>query len=208
MVGTMIPMVYGKNIASRKPPSLLAIYTVASAAGGCSAGAVLGCMSRYLSPYVGSSLLASGVIAGSVAIVGSLREAGLVSILFPESHWQVPREWAATQPHAAATSLYGFFLGVGLLTRMSNCLYPVLVWILLQRRTACGILVMSLFGVCRAVPLWVIYLTSESRDTEYSRLTIYSLGQWQPAVRLISAFALISVGSFLVASWCHIGYGR
>lgn len=201
MVGTIIPMVYGKYTPSRKLPGLLIVHTLASAAGGLSAGFALGYISRYLAPRWDSSLLFFGAIVGSVAIASSLKEAALVNVRLPESRWQVPREWAATKSDAAAACLYGFFLGVGLLTRMSNCFYPVLVWSVLQGRPERCILVMFIFGICRTIPMWVIYLTSESHDTEYSRLSIYSLGQWQPAARLFSAFGLVFVGSLFAMAW-------
>lgn len=201
MVGTMIPMVYGEHARIGILPRLLVVHTLASTAGGLSTGLCLGYVSTLVAPRAHFPLFFFGLIVGSIAIIGALKEAALMDFHLPESRWQVPHEWAANKSHMAAAALYGFCLGVGLLTRMSSCLFPVLVWIVLQGHPATSIIIMVIFGVCRTVPMWMIYLTSPSQDTEYSRLCTHSLGQWQPAARLLSAFSLTFAGSLFLAAW-------
>ncbi len=208
MVGTMIPIVYREHTMVRSVPKELVIHTLASAAGGTGVGLCLACLSTLLSHGIGSSSPLVGLLVGFVAILASLKEADLIVTRFPESRWQVPRDWSVTKSPARAAGLYGFFLGAGMLTRMSPCLYPVLVWAVFQARPVVSVATMLIFGLSRTFPMWLIYFGSETRDTEYPLLCISSLSNWQPAVRLVNAFILVHVGTLFAVAWLpfRIGY--
>jgi cytochrome c biogenesis protein CcdA len=194
MVTTLLPMVHGSRKEIRHFPGLLLVHSLASTAGGLLIGLCIGYVSS-LAAGAGFSSVFIGLTVGCVALLVALKEAGLVNIRLPESQWQVPRDWSVKKCHMLAAAFYGFFLGIGLLTRMSSCLYPVLVWSALQGRPQMPTIVMLLFGFCRTIPMWVLYFTSENRDPA---LCAVSLSHWQPAVRLLNACALVFLGSFFV----------
>ena len=196
MVATILPMVYGSSGKTRNFPGLLVVHSLASTAGGLVLGLCVGYLSSLVVPRGGFSFPFIGFCVGSVAIAVSLKEAGLLNIRLPESRWRVPREWSKTKSPVEAVALYGFFLGFGLLTRMSCCLYPVLVWSAIQGAVETPIIVMLVFGFCRTIPIWLVYLSSENHDSEHSGVCAYSLSLWQPAAALFSAFGLVLVGSF------------
>jgi cytochrome c biogenesis protein CcdA len=203
----MIPMVYGKDTTNDNRPRILVIHTLSSVVGGASVGFCMGCLSTFVLRRTVLSIPFLAALVGIAALMCALREAGLVRLPLLESRWMVPRQWAVNKSNVGAASSYGFLLGMGLFTRLNACLYPVILWVVLQGRPTICVLVMAIFGLFRTLPIWIIYLTSQSRDGEYPRRCIYSLGQWQAAVRLFSAFGLAMIGNFFTLGWVPFRIG-
>ncbi|HEY2913377.1 MAG TPA: sulfite exporter TauE/SafE family protein [Candidatus Angelobacter sp.] len=195
MVGTILPIVYGKR--DRKPLELV-VYSVGSILGGICCGIVLGMLSPLAGRHAEGGRWLVGGLTGLVAITYALKEAGLVNVPSPQRTWQVQRGWMRLKPIALPAGMFGFCLGLGLLTRINSCLYPVVVWIVLTGSVVQGALVMGAFGLIRTLPLWIMYGRSlEGREhwKEYTE----TLGAWQPVARLVSACILIVIGALFLA---------
>lgn len=193
MVGTIIPMVHGKRRRQRIP-HLLVMHSIGGLVGGSSIGLLIGAVSSLLWRSANRPWLLVDSVVGLIAIGYSLAELELLRLPVPQSYWTVPRQWVLTKSEVAAVGLYGFCLGLGVLTRINTCLCAVIVWALLIGRFWECIFAMSIFGVCRTVPIWVMYFASTTDEADESLLYTYVVGHWQPAVRMISACALASIG--------------
>ena len=193
MVGTIIPMVHGKR-RTQRIPRLLLVHSLGSLVGGLSIGLLIGAVSSLFWRSANRPWLLVDSVVGFIAIGYSLTELGLLRLPAPQSYWTVPRQWAATKSEGTAVGLYGFSLGLGLLTPINACLYAVIIWALLVGQFWECVFAMSVFAVCRTVPIWAMYLASTTDEADESILYTYVVGQWQPAVRAISAFALAWIG--------------
>ena len=154
MVGTILPIVYGKR--DRKPLELV-VYSVSSLLGGICCGTALSMLSALAARHGAAGRWLAGGLTGLVAITYALKEAGLVNVPSPQRTWQVQRGWMRLKPAALPAGMFGFCLGLGLLTRINSCLYPVVVWIVLTGSAVQGALVMGMFGLVRTLPLWIMY---------------------------------------------------
>jgi cytochrome c biogenesis protein CcdA len=195
MVGTILPIVYGKR--ERKPLELV-VYSVSSLLGGICCGIALSMLFALAGRHAaGGRSLVCG-LTGLVAITYALKEAGLVNVPSPQRTWQVQRGWMRLKPVVLPAGLFGFCLGLGLLTRINSCLYPVVVWVVLTGSVVQGALVMGAFGLIRTLPLWIMYGRSREGREHWKEYT-ENLGGWQPVARLVSACILIVIGAlFLV----------
>ena len=130
MVGTIIPMVHGKR-RTQRIPRLLLVHSLGSLVGGLSIGLLIGAVSSLFWRSANRPWLLVDSVVGFIAIGYSLTELGLLRLPAPQSYWTVPRQWAATKSEGTAVGLYGFSLGLGLLTPINTCLYAVIIWALL-----------------------------------------------------------------------------
>ena len=80
----------------------------------------------------------------------------LIGARAPTNHWQVPRRWARW-PWPSFHVAFGFILGMGWLTVVPFASYYLLVAVLVAlASTTTSVLIMTLFGLARAVPLLLI----------------------------------------------------
>jgi cytochrome c biogenesis protein CcdA len=198
MVATIIPMVHG-NRKTHKIPILLLLHSLGSLAGGAVVGGSLTFITSSLwRPSGRLSWLAVNSIVGVTAVACSLRELELIRFTLPQSQWIVPRRWAGAKSEVAAVSLYGFSLGTGVFTRIHGCLYAVIIWMLLAGSVWRGLLVMAIFGVCRTLPLWLMYSTATTDESDDLLLYTYVVSHWQSAAWMLSALSLAIVGGIFV----------
>jgi hypothetical protein len=149
MVGTIVPIVCGKsnNICASLLPFELIAHCVGGIVGGVVSGLVIGGVSSLLFHRLAGRWRLGILIAGVTSIAYSLREAGLIDIPVPQSRWQVPRKWLRLTPAIVPITLWGFCLGLGVLTRFHCSLYAVLVWICFHCSGADGAVEMGAFGL-------------------------------------------------------------
>jgi cytochrome c biogenesis protein CcdA len=197
MVGTIIPIVNGKRKMNR-PPLELAAHSLGGLLGGLCCGVALGGFPGLVLRYPNSGSRVAASLCGLVATAYALKEVGIVNVFAPQRTWQVRRGWLSVRPPVVPSGLYGLCLGFGLLTRINSCLYPVLVWIVLNHSVAEGALVMGAFGVCRTVPLWIIYMAARDSDEWYQ--CAVEAGRFYPATRLANASILIMLGGLSAAT--------
>lgn len=198
MVGTIIPMVHGKR-HNHGIPLLLVLHSLCGLAGGAFIGALAAFASSLVwRPASDRGLLVVNSIVGFIAVICSLKELELIRLPMPQPGWIVPRHWAGTKSEARAVSLYGFCLGVGVLTRINTCLYPVIAWAVLVGKPWQGLVVMSIFGICRTVPLWLMYSAATNAETDESLLYTYLVSHWRPAAWMLSSLTLASVGGIFL----------
>jgi hypothetical protein len=196
MAGTMIPVVYGKEAGGKMPVVLLA-HTGGSLIGGLIGGIVLGVLGNLLQRLVDGRIEAMNVLVGMMAFLLALRAARLTRLHLPESTWQVPRFWLVKMSEPVAAVFFGLCLGAGFLTRITNALYLVMVWVVLAGGIRWGITVMIVYAFSRNVPLWAMYLaTKGDRDKQGRYNFITQL--WWPASFITSAVALAITGVFLI----------
>ncbi len=201
MVGTIIPMVNGERDPKTRARVLL-IYSISSIVGGVCIGVLLGCipLGKWL-PNSASWL--PGCLLAAVAIAFSLEESGFILLPRLRSRWKVPRSWLTQMSEGRAITAYGFCLGTGVLTPMSACLYPVLLWAVIGGNCTQGAIVMGSFGLFRTIPLWVVYWGSVRRCRTDVGMWMSVMGQWQPAVALGNAVALVCIGVAFVHLACN-----
>ena len=198
MVATIIPMVHGKR-ETCKAPLLLILHSVGGLLGGALVGGLSASITRMLwQPSGRLPWLVVNSIVGIAAIACSIRELELVHFPLPQSNWFVPRRWATKCSEAAAVFVYGFSLGAGVLTPIQGCLYAVILWILLAGSVWQGILAMAVFGICRTLPIWLMYSTATAAERDESMLYTYVVSHWQPAAWMCSALSLASVGGLFI----------
>lgn len=94
---------------------LLTLFVLGLIAGGLLSGVVLGALSGLSAPLPASWRYAAIV---AVALLGVLREAGVVTIPLPQNAWQVPQNVLRHSPRRGALR-FGFELGTGVRTYVS-----------------------------------------------------------------------------------------
>jgi hypothetical protein len=147
MVETITPAVCGTRKRQLAALALFAVGAVVAAAG---LGALLG---------LAGSAVGSGpalVAALALAVLGALREAGVVRFAIPQSKRQVPERWRFELPLPAWSLGYGAGLGVGVLTYQPVATFWVACAAALALgRPVAGALAFALYGVGRTAVLLV-----------------------------------------------------
>jgi cytochrome c biogenesis protein CcdA len=145
MVETVTPAVCGTRKRQLVALALFAASAIGSAA---ALGAVLGLTGRAIG--TGPAL----IVALVVAVLGMLREAGVVRFPIPQSRRQVPERWRSELPLPVWSAGYGAGLGLGFLTYQ-----PVITFwaactaTLALGRPVAGAIAFAFYGVGRAVVL-------------------------------------------------------
>ncbi len=123
----------------------VAIYSVASVAGGLSTGLLLGAIGRSL-PLGHRPLWAAAACAVAVLLDVSGR--------VPTIHRQVDEDWLSRYRRWVYAIGFGWQLGTGVTTVItSGAIYAWLGLVVLQRSLSAALLVGAVFGLVRALPL-------------------------------------------------------
>ena len=143
MVETVTPAVCGGRHRRR---IALALFTVGAIAAAAALGAVLGALGALLDR---DTALA---VAGALALVAALREAGWLPLPLPGVARQVPERWRREWPLPAWSLAYGAGLGLGFLTHQVVATF----WVAAAGALAIGdplvsALVLAPFGLGRAL---------------------------------------------------------
>jgi len=127
-------------------------------------------------------------------MVFALHEARLWRLPLPQFHRQVPRTWQRFRA-SGVVCLYGAALGAGVGTRIPSAIYYVVIgWIMLFGRLDYGILVMTVFGVARALPVVALSSFWEGVGAGDTVIRLYNMEQ---ALRAFCAAIMFAVGVLL-----------
>src|SRR4051794_22919447 len=138
MVETIAPAVCGTR---RRTVLALVLFAAGAIAVAAAVGLVLGSL--------GSSALIPLAIA--LAVLGVLREAGLVRLPLPQWRRQVPERWHLELPLPVWALGYGGGLGAGVLTYQPVATFLVLAVAAAASGTTAAVLALSAFGAGRAL---------------------------------------------------------
>jgi cytochrome c biogenesis protein CcdA len=127
----------------------------------------------------------------------ALDAAKLLRAYRPQSTWQVPVRWTGWPSRNLAALAYGSLLGVGFVTRIPSALYPVLVWIEMTATPVSCAFTLAIFGAFSVLPLWVIEFGCENGSQRDQIVAMF--GDWEPAMSMASAFALVFSGAVLLS---------
>jgi hypothetical protein len=145
MVETITPAVCGSR---KRQLVALALFAVGAIAAAAALGAVLG----LAGAAIGAGLALA--VAVVLAVLGALREAGVIHVPIPQSRRQVPERWRSELPLPVWSAGYGAGLGLGLLTYQPVATFWVACAAALALgRPVAGAVAFALYGVGRAVVL-------------------------------------------------------
>jgi cytochrome c biogenesis protein CcdA len=208
MVGTII---YVVNVDRDQGKSAdvfwlhLGGYLVGAAVTGGLLGAVGGLL-MLLTPVrlSGVHLL---VVIGAVAVLYSLREAGLFRIPAPNTFRQVPAKWRLQLSARWLALAYGLELGAGLTTHAAvTTFYVAVCWVLLVGDPVVGAVGMTAYGLGRGLP---IFLIGRARTTNDDRSRLFDvLVNWKPVVHFVNGLALGFIGACVLVAGLFGGGGR
>jgi Cytochrome C biogenesis protein transmembrane region len=198
MAGTIIPMVH-RDRQSGKGPTALWLHTLGNLIGAGAMGGLLGLVGTLL-PWQSMPMsrgFAVAFITGTVSLIYSTRELGLLRIPAAQCRRQVPQRWRVLMPHEVSSTLYGMGLGFGLGTRIAvSTFYPAALWAILIADPFVGAIGMAAFGLGRALPLHAIVGISKTSEDRV-RLT-EALHHYKPLMHFVNGLALSSAGSCLI----------
>jgi hypothetical protein len=187
MVETITPAVCGTRKRQLLALSLFAVGAVAAAAG---LGALLGLAGSAIGR--GPAL----AVALALAVLGALREAGVVRFAIPQSKRQVPERWRFELPLPVWSLGYGAGLGVGVLTYQPVATFWVACAAALALgRPVAGALAFALYGVGRTAGL----LLSARRGVDATAV-VEGLAGRRPTLLRANAVALAVCACLLAAA--------
>ena len=95
--------------------------------------------------------------------------------------------------------LYGLFLGLAFLTHVwVGTLFPVMGYALLRQELALSMMLLALFGLGRALPLWIPLVESKRRGWACSEDALDHVHARKSQVHPLNGIALAVVGSLLL----------
>jgi hypothetical protein len=195
MVGTILPVVYGRQRIKRIP-WLLVFYSAASVLGAGLLGSGLGFLGILMWR---SSLTSFGEVLpllGFGTLVFGAAQLKIIPLKFPQRKKQVPHGWRCHRPTRMVIS-YGAVLGLGFATRIPVItIYAVGLFCFMRRDLLMAALVFALFGVGRSLPLWFLHKTLRACGF---RSLCRQLALWQEAIGTINGFALALCGFLTIA---------
>ncbi len=145
MVETITPAGCGTR---KRQLVALALFALGAVAASAALGAVLGLAGAAVG--TGPAL----VLALVLAVLGTLREAGVLRVPLPQSRRQVPERWRAELPLPVWSVGYGAGLGLGVFTYQPVATFWVACAAALALgRPVAGAVAFALYGVGRAVVL-------------------------------------------------------
>lgn len=135
----------GERARGHDHTQTIAIYSVASLAGGLTTGLLLGALGRLL-PLGHRPLWAAAACVAAVLLDLSGR--------LPTIHRQVDEDWLSRYRRWVYATGFGWQLGTGVTTVVtSGAVYAWLGLVVLQRSLGAALLVGAVFGLVRALPL-------------------------------------------------------
>lgn len=161
-------------------------------AGGISSATVLGVIGLAVS---GTPYLWTCAVIGAVATLASLRAVGCLPWLDQlQVCRQVPSSWRLTMNPGRRAWLYGFQLGLGVVTYLWAKSVYVLIAIAMFDITT-GLVAFAVFGLTRTASVAVIDVTA--RRTRFQQLPDVLPGAGQ-GVRLLESYALAAIAGYLL----------
>jgi cytochrome c biogenesis protein CcdA len=157
LVGALTPL--GK-VAHDYWLRAVAAYTVAGSVSASLVGALLG--------SIGHGFRAAGLYWCAVALALALatRELGWLRFQLPQRERQTEKVWAHEFGFVTAAAMWGFHIGLGFATYVRHWGFWVLTLVAFAvGEPAYGAALMLLYWLGRAMPVWVMPLIWQTRDT-------------------------------------------
>jgi hypothetical protein len=200
MVGTILSMVHRER-QQRKTTRILWLHSVGYLVGSALMGGMLAVLGKFalggVPPTVRGFL--AFVLPGSIGLLYSAREMGLIKLPTPQCKWQVPHQWCYLLPEKLTSFLYGIGLGFALLTRIPvSSFYAAALWVVLVGEPLLGMICMALFGIGRALSL---ILLAPQRGADPMPLYVNGMVlRWKPVMHLVNGLTLGSIGAGLLVA--------
>jgi sulfite exporter TauE/SafE len=195
MVGTIIPIVYGDQ---KKGLRILGLHIAGYVMGAIVLGSLLGSFGyliRIYQPGKGHAAVALGLLC----ILCGLRELGLIGFPLPQVGWQVPKKWRSL-PRETMSTLYGSVLGFGVANRIGVSTFCVVVlWAVFSQSPLSAAVVLSGFGIGRAIPL--IWMSRRSKTASECLSLLDSSGNVFLNLRALSGIGLALLGACFLSAW-------
>lgn len=191
MISSITPVVYGSH-RRLKWLVAVALYSLSAALGGALTGAGVASLGFFVrrswTPHNGELWLCFSLLA----LFYALHEARLWRLPLPQRARQVPSGWRVKYHPWASATLYGLFLGVGVLTRIPfSTFHLFLLWSFFVGDPTLVTPVACLFGLCQGLPLLITGWRIDSADDAYR----IGLRSWslRPLVRSFNGAVLAGV---------------
>jgi hypothetical protein len=174
-------------------------YTVGSTAGGLVIGGGAGLLGAALRAAAVPSGAVLGGLAAGVCVLGSALDLGLGGVPLPTIRRQVNEDWLARYRGWVYGGLFGFQLGLGVVTIVTTAtVYVALVLAVLAGSVPAGLVIGGTFGLVRALPIFAV---AKAADPARIRTVVRRADSLSgPAgVAAISALVLVAVLSVAAA---------
>jgi hypothetical protein len=185
MLGSITPL--GQRARGFRFWPTATAYIVSSTIAGASFGAVLGAIGA---PVVQrTSVIARLLLLAALAVVGLAMDLRWRGLRLPTVHRQVNEEWMSRYRGPIFGAGFGFQLGLGVVTIVTtSAIYLTLAGEVLSGSAAAGVLIGTVFGLIRALPIVTV---APVRDPAALRGVQAALTRWRGPVRT-ATFALQS----------------
>lgn len=195
MASTIAPVVYRNTVYQNCKWAVSAgIYTIGSVIGAVSVGTFLG-MAGMLIPATGSAIGAA--VAILIAFLYSLHELKLLSLPYAERKKQVPLSWRTAFHPYISSGLYGLVLGAGVATFIPTATFHVFILAaVLSGSLGYSILLFSIFGITRALPVWLAGKTAVDAESVEVLGALVSLTK--PILHQFNGALLAAYAAFLL----------
>jgi len=199
MVGTIAPAVCGPGQFSTWY-RLICIYGLSQIGGSALTGLILGATGLILQTSLHWEITALASALAFLATLGGLRDLKLLAFWLPSRCWQVPQSWKRFPPSVMA-GLFGFGIGMGVLTRIPFAsFYVVLLACLGLANIPVGVGLMALYGTTRALTVALVARGQNSAINPRER--IETVARLSPVAGYLDGLVLtlvagLSLGLFL-----------
>ncbi len=193
---------YLGEVSSLTRRTLACLFIVGAVLGGAAAGTALGALGWVLLWLVGipasadsrAALLAVGICA----LLGGLRDLGLLRFRLPDPNCQVPQWWREALSAYWTAFLWGSCIGAGMRTRYRYAMLYVLgLWMLLSGSPLWGAGVLGLYGAAHGV---TVLGATELGRLSMTQGVVDTLNERSERFYAVSGICLVTT-SVLLLSW-------
>ena len=196
MLSSITPL--GERGRGRRWRTTATAYVVGSIIGGAVVGAALGAVGRLLDALVDPSRAVVAAVVVLLCLAGIALDLRLLGLRLPTVRRQVDENWLGAYRGWVVGAGFGLQLGLGVVTIVTtSAVYVTLGLALLTGSVLGGLLVGTVFGLVRALPILAVRRVASTADlVAVSR----RMSQWAPAARraALGVQALLAVGAVAV----------
>jgi hypothetical protein len=159
-------------------------YVVASAAGGCLLGAVMGSIGVALRHVARPSSVAVWSSLAAVCLLAAIVEL-LPRLSFPTTRRQVNEDWLDRYRGWVYGVGFGFQLGMGVVTIVTSvAVFAMAAVAVLSGSTAGGIVIGTTYGIIRALPIMAFAGVHDQASLQRRHRRLQA---WAPRARVVAA---------------------
>lgn len=198
MVSTISPVVYRNTIYKDcKWVTSAGIYTIGSVIGATATGTFFGLVGVLMSTV---DLTISASVIFLVSLLYSLHELKIISLPYIERKKQVPLSWRSKFHPYISSGLYGFLLGMGIVTFIPTTSFHVLILTtVFSGSMGYSISLFAIFGITRTLPFWLVSKTVTGTKTIEALGEI--VGLTKPIVHQFNGALLATYAMFLLFNY-------